>query len=149
MAFFDPAVIAHDTALSIDGADNYLFGILQSSLFTSWVRTVAGRLKSDIRVSPDLCYNSFPFPHSPEKQRQEVAVIADEILNIRFKYSDVPLGDLYKPGLIPVDLQAAHKALDKVVDALFGLTSRATEAQRLAVLFDRYGELTSGDLQIS
>ena len=149
MAFFDPEVVAHDTALSIDGADNYLFGILQSSLFTSWVRTVAGRLKSDIRVSPDLCYNSFPFPHSSDKQRQDVALIADEILNIRSKYSDVPLGDLYKPGLIPLDLQAAHKALDKFVDALFGLTSRATEAQRLAVLFDRYGELTSGDLQIS
>ena len=68
---------------------------------------------------------------------------------VNFKYCTVALGDLYKPGLIPADLQAAHKVLDKFVDALFGLTSRATEAQRLAVLFDRYGELTSGDLQIS
>jgi hypothetical protein len=146
MAFFDPEVIAHDTALSIDGADNYLFGILQSSLFTSWVRTVAGRLKSDIRVSPDLCYNSFPFPNSSEKQRRDIALIATEILNIRSNYSDVPLGDLYKPGLIPLDLQAAHKALDKFVDTLFGITRHATEAQRLAVLFNRYGELIGGDL---
>lgn len=143
MEFFGPEVIPHDTALSLDGADDYLFGILQSSLFTSWVRTVAGRLGVSIRVSPDLCYNSFPFPNSTEKQRQEIADIAVEILNKRTMYLDVPLGDLYKPGLIPIDIQKIHKTLDKVVDSLFGLTGRASEAQRLTVLFDRYGEMTS------
>ena len=142
MAFFGPEVIAHDTALSLDGADNYLFGILQSTLFTYWVRTVAGRLKSDIRVSPDLCYNSFPFPSPSEAQRNEIAKIANEILNLRAKYLNVPLGDLYKPGLTPPDLQVAHKTLDKLVDSLFGLTRTASKAQRLGVLFDRYGEMT-------
>jgi type I restriction-modification system DNA methylase subunit len=141
MQFFGPEVIPHDTALSLDGADDYLFGLLQSGLFTSWVRTVAGRLGVSIRVSPDLCYNSFPFPSSTEKQRKDVSDIAVEILNIRAKYSDIPLGDLYKPGLTPVDLQLAHKALNRLVDSLFGLAGRATEAQRLAVLFDKYGEM--------
>jgi hypothetical protein len=143
MAFFGPEVIPHDTALSLDGADYYLFGILQSSLFTSWVRTVAGRLGISIRVSPDLCYNSFPFPNSSEKQRQEITNIANNILNIRTKYSDVPLGDLYKPGLIPIDLQVEHKALDKFVGSLFGLQGNVSETQRLEVLFDKYGEMVS------
>jgi hypothetical protein len=149
MSFFGPEVIAHDTTLSLEGADEYLFGILQSNIYTAWVRVVAGRLESRIRMSPDLCYNSFPFPNASESQKLEIASVAHEILNLRDKYSTVALGYLYKPGLIPADLQVAHKALDKLVDALFQLTSRATEAQRLAVLFDRYGELTSGDLQIS
>lgn len=143
MAFYGPEVIAHDTALSLDGADEYLFGILQSTLFTLWVRTVAGRLKSDIRVSPDLCYNSFPFIEPSESHRAEVVKVAEEILAVRAKYSDVPLGDLYKPGLTPVDLQLAHRGLDKLVDTLYGLPRAPSDAQRLAILFNKYGELVA------
>lgn len=143
MAFFGPEVIVHDTALSLDGADEYLFGILQSSLFTAWVRTVSGRLGMSIRVAPDLCYNSFPFVNASKSQQEEITVISKEILSVRDKYSDVPLGDLYQLGLIPIDLQTAHKNLDKSVDALFGLSRNTTDAQKLTFLFERYGELVS------
>jgi hypothetical protein len=44
MAFYGAEDIAHDSLLSIDGADRYLFGILQSRPFALWAGTVSGRL---------------------------------------------------------------------------------------------------------
>lgn len=142
MAFFEPEVIAHDTTLSLEGADEYLFGILQSNIYTEWVKVVAGRLESRIRMSPDLCYNSFPFPESTDLQKAEISSLSIEILRIREKYSTVSLGDIYKPGLIPSDLQASHGKLDVLVDELFGLSRRATKAEKLAHLFNRYGAMS-------
>ena len=56
MAFFSPKDIAHDSTLTLAGADEYLFGVLQSAMFAVWAKTVSGRIKSDIRVSPHLSY---------------------------------------------------------------------------------------------
>jgi hypothetical protein len=44
---------------------------------------------------------------------------------------------------MPENLQAAHKALDKAVDAAYGFksTAKTTDAARVAHLFDRYAAL--------
>ena len=139
MAFFTAQDIAHDSTLTLAGADEYLFGVLQSAMFTTWVKTVSGRLKSDIRVSPDLSYNSFPFPESPsEAGRKRVVAAAVQVLAVRELFPPSSLADLYDPTATPAALVAAHKELDKAVDDLYGKRSTLSESERQAILFARY-----------
>lgn len=144
MAFFGPDQIAHDSTLTIDGADEYLFGVLQSAMFMAWVRAVSGRLKSDLRISPDLSYNAFPFPdNATGAVRDRVVVAAQGVLNARAAHKGANLADLYDPFAMPADLVKAHDSLDDAVDALYGGRKFAGEADRLAFLFERYAELTA------
>lgn len=146
MAFFTPDDIAHDTTLALSGADSYLFGILQSTMFTVWVKAVSGRLESRIRVSPDLSYNSFPFPEGVSKSsRDRVIKHASRILEVRKKYPGACLADLYDPSVTPADLSAAHDELDTAVDSLFGKRKFNTIAQRESTLFTRYQLLSSAE----
>lgn len=53
-AFLEPDVIAGNKLITIPDPPLWLFGVLQSAAFMSWVRTVVGRLKSDYSISPSL-----------------------------------------------------------------------------------------------
>ena len=144
MAFFDAVDIPNNSVMSIDGADEYLFGILQSSMFTAWVQTVSGRLKSDIRISADIAYNAFPFPSDPSvDSRKAVIDAAESVLAARAAHPDSCLADLYDPLSMPVTLVKAHDRLDVVVDALYTRARMVGEGDRLNVLFTRYAELTA------
>jgi len=144
MAFFDARDIAHNSVLLIDGADECLFGFLQSSMFITWVRTVSGRIKSDIRLSSDLSYNSFPFPGDlSTDQRDRLADAARGVLAAREAFPEAALADLYDPLTMPLRLVEAHAALDRAVDGLFAKRPFATDAERLAALFSRYDELAA------
>ena len=46
--------------------------------------------------------------------------------------------DLYDPIAMPPDLRRAHQALDKAVDAAYGRKSFASDAERVAFLFELY-----------
>jgi hypothetical protein len=143
MAFFEKEDIANNTVMSIDGASEYLFGILQSSMYVTWVKNVGGRLESRIRINPDLCYNAFPFPSETEGGRSRVEQAALAVLEARRLYPESTLADLYDPFTTPVELVKAHDALDAAVDALYGSKKFAGDADRLEFLFARYAELTA------
>jgi hypothetical protein len=144
MAFFKPTDIAHDSTLTLAGADEYLFGILQSAMFTTWAKTVSGRIKSDIRISPDLSYNSFPFPTGlTEGQRRKIRGAAKAVLDARAAHRGSTLADLYGSTSTPPDLARAHRALDAAVDMLFGRRTQPTEAERQAILFAKYRDLSA------
>ena len=44
---------------------------------------------------------------------------------------------------MPPDLRRAHQALDKAVDAAYGRKSFASDAERVAFLFELYHKYTS------
>ena len=44
---------------------------------------------------------------------------------------------------MPPALLKAHRHLDRAVDAAYGKTAFASEAERVAFLFERYRQLTS------
>jgi hypothetical protein len=134
MGFFDGGVVATDACLTVEGADDYLFGILTSRMHMDWLRVVGGRLKSDYRYSKDLVYNNFVFPDATEEQRSKLAELARGILAARASEPDGTLADLYDPTNMPAPLRRAHRLVDEYVDKLYRQESFANEEDRAVYL---------------
>ncbi len=142
MGFFSKDYIVSDTCMAIPNATLYHFGVLESEMHMAWVRQVCGRLKSDFRYSKDIVYNNFPWPESPTEEKVEtIEQAAQEVLDVRQKYPDSSLADMYNPLTMPADLVKAHQRLDKAVDSAYGRRTFSTDAERLEFLFNLYKEL--------
>jgi hypothetical protein len=143
MVFADPEVIAHDSTLTIETDDLYLFGLLHSAAWMAWVRAIGGRLKGDFRISSEVTYNTFPWPDAPTgPARERVSEAAGRVITARDAHPDETLTTLYDPLAMPADLARAHSELDQNVDRLFGRGS-FDEVKRLSMLLQRYDQLTS------
>ncbi|GHN38469.1 hypothetical protein ME793_16990 [Lactobacillus delbrueckii] len=128
----------------IPDATNYEFGILESNMHMSWMRMVAGRMKSDYQYSKELVYNNFPWPTPTEEQKKKIAETAQGILDARALYPNSSLADLYDELTMPVELRKAHQANDRAVMAAYGLPIKGTtESDAVAKLFDMYEKLVS------
>jgi type I restriction-modification system DNA methylase subunit len=140
MAYFGPDVITNDSLQLIEDAPLSLFAILQSHLFTAWTATVSGRLKSDFRISAEITYNNFPFPELSKSESASLQESGNSILEIRAKYPNESLADLYDQSSMPTELMKAHQANDKLVLQIFGLKPSSSNAEILKLLFDRCSE---------
>lgn len=143
IGFVDKDVIISDAVLTIPNATLYHFGVLTSSIHMSWMRVVAGRLKSDYRYSKDIVYNNFPWPDPTDQQKESIEKAAQGVLDARVNYPDSSLADLYDPLTMPPDLIKAHNILDRAVKSAYGSKSFATEAERVAELMERYQQLVN------
>ena len=158
MGFVDNVVVTN-SALYMDGGGIFEFGILSSTMHNAWIRTTCGRLKSDIRYSAGIVYNNFPWPDIPatlapnkpltpvHKAQAAIEVAAQTVLDVRAQFADSSLADLYDPLSMPPALFKAHQKLDAAVDKAYqlcgGKKSYASDAERVAFLFERYQQLTS------
>ena len=149
IGFLDGEVIPTNSATIIEDATLYDFGILTSNVHMAWMRTVAGRLKSDYRYSAKIVYNNFPWPTVTEEQKQFIANTAQGILDARALYPDCSLADLYHELTMPVELRKAHQANDIAVMKAYGMIKKVdgkdtflTESETVAKLFEMYQELT-------
>jgi hypothetical protein len=146
MAFFGPEDISHNSGMMVEDADDYLFGVLHSTMFNTWVRAVAGRLESRIRISADVSYNAFPFPDDSNlEKRERVSSAARSVIAVREEFPDACLADLYDPLTMPIGLVKAHDQLDAAIDAMYAARKFAGDADRLEFLFQRYAELVAAD----
>ena len=144
ISFVDSDVILNNTVQFIPNGSLYEFGLVQSTMHMAWMRSVAGRMKSDYQYSIKIVYNNFPFPIEPtDKQIESVEKSAKAVLEARAKYKNDNLEDLYDPLTMPVDLFKAHQALDKAVDSLYTKKKFKSEADRVAFLFGKYQEAVS------
>ena len=143
-AFFGPEVIAGNKIITLPGADLWLFGCLHSAMWMTWMSTISGRLKNDYSFSPSLGYFTFPFPVATAAQRSRVEAAAEAVLSARAAHPEASLADLYDPISMPPTLVHAHDSLDKAVDTAFAPRRRFTgDSDRLALLFERYQQLTA------
>ncbi len=141
IGYYEYPTVCSDSAFQLIDADDYLFGILNSSMHMAWMRTVCGRLKGDYRYSNTLVYNNFVFPESTEKQKMDIKRAARKILEVRQMYPHSTLADLYDPLAMPPDLLKAHHNLDKAVEKAYG-NSFKTDEERAAFLFELYVQKT-------
>lgn len=149
IGFLDENTIPTDSATIIEDATLYDFGILTSNVHMAWMRTVAGRLKSDYRYSAKIVYNNFPWPEVTEAQKEKISKTAQAILDARALYPESSLADLYDELTMPVELRRAHQVNDKAVMEAYGMTKIVdgkrtwlTESETVARLFEMYEELT-------
>lgn len=139
LSFIPSEVILNNTVQYIPNGTLYEFAILQSIMHMSWVRAVAGRMKSDYQYSIKIVYNNFPWPLNPsEKEKANAEEKAKNVLDVRCQYHEASLSDLYDPLLMPLSLLKAHQALDKAVDLTYMKKNFKSEAERVSFLFDLY-----------
>lgn len=113
-------------------------------MFITWQRAVGGRIKSDLRFSNRLTWNTFPVPEFDADLRQKIIDAGAKILTARAAYPDKSLSELYDPYLMGSNkrLQKAHDDLDRLVDGIFGASRRLiSDKQRLELLFPAYARL--------
>ena len=134
-----------DSSFAIYNAPLWLFAILTSRMHMTWMRAVAGRLKTDYRYSNTLVYNTFPFPKLSDAQKKALESSATTIIDIREEHYDMTMAQLYDPDTMPDDLKTAHEANDLLVDRLFRRTGFNSDEDRLAELFRLYEANVKGD----
>lgn len=133
--------VISNSAFAVYDAELWLFALLTSKMHNVWVRTVGGRLKTDIRYSATLCYNTFPFPKLNAEQKAELESLAQNILNIRDENFDMTLGEMYNPESMPDKLRYAHNALDFAVERSYRPKPFASDEERLEHLFNLYAKM--------
>ena len=137
-------VIAGDQLYTALDPDGFLFGIISSSMFITWQRTVGGRMKSDLRFSNKIVWNTLPLPEVSDKQRAAIIEAGQGVLDARAEQPGVSLAAMYNPLAMAPSLLKAHRILDHAVDRAFGAKKALeTNEQRLAILFKRYQEMTA------
>lgn len=142
LGFKDKDTIASDLVFLIPDAGLYEFGVLMSNVHNSWMRLVAGRLKSDYRYAKDIVYNNFPWPTPTPEQKGKIEKTAQAILDARNLYPNSTLANLYG-SFMPKELVNAHNANNRAVMQAYGLSvGNTSEADCVAFLMKRYQELT-------
>lgn len=159
LGFEEPSTLCSNLMKIAPSATLFHFGILSSTMHNAWMRAVAGRLESRYRYSAAIVYNNFPWPDLPatlapnkpltpaHKAQAAIEVAAQTVLDVRAQFPDSSLADLYDPLSMPPALLKAHQKLDAAVDKAYqlcgGKKSYASDAERVAFLFERYQQLTS------
>lgn len=144
LGYLNPGTVITNSAFAIYNAPEWLFAILTSRMHMVWMRSVAGRLKTDYRYSNTLVYNTFPFPTLTDAQKKTLSDSAERILNAREDHYEMTMAQLYDPDKMPEDLRAAHESNDLLVDSLFRKSGFDSDEDRLSELFRRYEANTKG-----
>ena len=142
MGFLDAENIVNNLVLIVPNATLYHLGVLESNVHMAWMRAVCGRLEMRYRYSKDVVYNNFPWPNPTDEQKAKIEQTAQAILDARAKYPDSSLADLYDPNLMPYELLQAHRENDRAVMAAYGFSTKMSESECVAALFNLYSEMT-------
>jgi type II restriction/modification system DNA methylase subunit YeeA len=111
-------------------ANDYFFGVLQSSVHELWARRLGTQLReveSGFRYTPTTTFETFPFPEPTADQRAEVAAAAARLARYR-KSRLNPSPESPQPRLTmtqlynlrPSWLANAQERLDRAVHAAYG-----------------------------
>ena len=147
LGFMDKDTIASNLVFLIPNAGLYEFGVLMSNVHNSWMRLVAGRLKSDYRYAKDIVYNNFVWCTPSPEQKRRIEQTAQGILDARKLYPKSTLANLYDDVLMPPELRKAHQDNDRAVMDAYGFTkgtaARTSESACVAELMKLYQQKVS------
>lgn len=136
-------VITSNLAFQTPDPDGLQFGLISSSMFVTWQRTIGGRLKSDLRFASTLTWYTFPLPKLDAESRQRIIDAGKKVLAARALHPERSLAEHYNPLAMDPALIKAHDALDKEVDKAMGAPRKlTTERQRQELLFENYARMT-------
>lgn len=143
IGYVDKSVILSNAVQTLPQGTLLDFSIVISNVHMAWMRTVAGRLKSDYRYSIFIVYNTFPYPDLTEDEKMRLEQTAENILKARELYPDWSLADLYDELVMPPELRKAHQENDRAVMEAYGFDWRTmTESECVAELMKMYKKLS-------
>jgi hypothetical protein len=148
VGYLNDEAICGNKIFFIEDASLYVFGMLCSSTHNAWMRYTCGRLKSDFNYSNSIVYNNYPWPGFAgeplsDKHRNAIEQAAQCVLDARAQFTGASLADLYDPLTMPPALLKAHQKLDAAYQPSGGKKSYASDAERVAFLFELYQRITS------
>ena len=138
MGWLEPPVVPSDSVLVLQEATLLIFALLTSAMHMTWLGTVGGRLKSDLRYSVGVVYNTFPLPEVSPERFEAVTPLAEAVLAARALFPEETMANLYDPVLMPPALLRAHLELDRAVDSLYSRRKFESERERLEILLSLY-----------
>jgi type I restriction-modification system DNA methylase subunit len=133
--------IITNLAFVIYNSKPHNLGIITSRMHMTWMRAVAGRLKSDYRYSSTLVYNTFPFPPISTQRKNEITQATFRILEEREKHPEKTLAQLYDPDKMPEGLREAHRQNDEIIEKCYRSTPFKSDEERLEYLFKLYEKM--------
>lgn len=145
IAFLNADYIASNQIYVIPSAEAWTFGIISSRIHMTWVRAVAGRLKTDYRYSSALCYNTFPFPEITDDQKETLEEHVFNVLDEREEHPEKTMAELYDPDKMPEGLREAHHAMDLAVEQCYRKKPFKDDEERLEYLFKLYEEMIEAE----
>ena len=138
LGYLKPPIIPSDATIIIENASLDLFGLLISKMHMVWLDVIGGKLEGRFRYSIGIIYNTFPLP---EKNYTVLKSNAQKILDVRRKYPNSTLVDLYDPITMSSDLRKAHIDLDRAVDKLYRTKPFKNEGERINFLLLKYKQM--------
>ncbi len=149
--FVHPSIRPNAALIVFALADDYSFGILQSSLHWEWFKARCSTLEERPRYTSDTVFDSFCWPQSPSKSAiSKVASAAVELRRLRRSIMTAngwSFRQLYRtldlPGENP--LRNAHITLDAAVAEAYGITHEEPLSFLLALNNDCASRETRGE----
>lgn len=136
---FDSEVICSNANFYAEDSDGLLFALISSSMFLTWQRTVGGRIKSDPRFANTLTWNTFPVPKMNASLRGAMIDAGKKVIDVRKKFRNLSLEQMYAGGTSLSELLSVHKVLDGIVDRVFGAELIcSSERERQEILLGLY-----------
>lgn len=157
--FISSTIRPNDALMAFPLADDYSFGILQSSYHWAWFTERCSTLTERYRYTSNTVFDSFPWPqwggisiegtqrgqppHPPLELAAAVAKAAQDLRKVRVEIratTPMSLRDLYRTLELPGAnrLKDAHEALDKAVDEAYryGLPNEIRNLEPLQLLLE-------------
>lgn len=147
IGFIESGPVIYASAQAIYDPQAWIMGIVTSKMHMVWMRTIAGRLKTDYRYSSALVYNTFPFPNISDQQKEIITEHVFNILHEREQHSEKTLAQLYDPDKMPSGLREAHHQLDLAIERCYRVKPFESDEERLEYLFKLYEEMTGKERQ--
>lgn len=144
VGFLGPECVTSNKIYSAEDDGGVLFAIASSTMLITWMKTVGGRMKSDLSLSSTITWNNFPLPELDDRTRESVIKAGHAIRAARDRFPDRTLAEHYNTTAMDPALVGAHDALDRIIDKLFGASRRISGLeQRQEVLFAHYAAMNA------
>lgn len=142
------SVIPSVSVAAITRDDDYTFGVLHSGAHELWARRIGTQLReyeSGLRYAPTTTFETFPFPHPTDEQRESIAAAARRLNALREGWlnpQDASDEELEKRTLTnlynetPAWLRDAHAAIDAAVLQAYGWPRQISDDDLLSRLLE-------------
>ena len=154
-------MLPSNLVIAVARDDDYMFGVLSSSIHELWARSVGSQLReseSGGTYTPTTCFQTFAFPRPTEEQREAIGAAAAELNSLREGWLNpegISAAELRKRTLTnlynqrPTWLGNIHGRLDAAVADAYGWPADLADAEilerLLALNLERAGAETNSE----